>query len=374
MLFFIKHKIRLFFALQVHFYFFIKDRVQYFFEKSKLSKFNIIYDCDNPVFDKVCVFVSYQYPVISNNNWLYLQSLYNNGYSVWYLSNNLINENDIEKLKSLCSKVIVRENIGRDFGAYKCGVELFLKSDSINATKELLVVNDSVYVQPEKLNALFKQIQNMSMQGWFGAFENYQTHYHVTSWFLGFKPDVFKSTFFRDFWNNYKPYNSRFHAINQGEVGLSKKLTKHFSPNVIYSSVQLQEKLQQLDWEALNQTLLSINYSTPIIELLGDAVKEDCFHEAYVEQMRVKLLNQVVEKFETQNPTHQFPFGNVSILDAPFLKKDICYRGICSIAKTVNFARENGFDSSLIALELKVKGLPTSVPRSQRFLHDIGAL
>jgi hypothetical protein len=66
---------------------------------------------------------------------------------------------------------------------------------------------------------------------WHAMFVNYQIHTHAQSFFQVFAKDIFQEKSFSKFWHDYYPSELRHHAINRGEVGLTKiALALGFSP------------------------------------------------------------------------------------------------------------------------------------------------
>jgi glycosyltransferase involved in cell wall biosynthesis len=118
--------------------------------------------------------------------------------------------------------IIERQNIGRDFGAYKAGIS-FLESRGIFPEIELLLMcNDSVFYGKNFRDFLGTYEENSS--AWTSAFLNFEKHTHAQSFFQSFEGHVVRTHVFQDFWSNYYPSNRRVHAIDKGEVRLSQTL------------------------------------------------------------------------------------------------------------------------------------------------------
>ena len=72
---------------------------------------------------------------------------------------------------------------------------------------------------------------------------NYERRLHFQSYFLCFSNIVFQNNKFQDFWKGYIPLNNRFHAIENGEKRLSRKVLSNFRSNVLYQSHKLAESI-----------------------------------------------------------------------------------------------------------------------------------
>jgi hypothetical protein len=142
-----------------------------------------------------------------------------------------------------CHTLLIRKNIGRDFGGYKDAI-LYLWRKKLPLAS-LILANDSVFYIPDQVDALICAALNCD--GFFGVTEATHGPYHVQSYFVGFGPEVLPSNAFRRFWTRYCPINTRYHAIQLGEFGLSKAIIKgRFAPTLAYSAVHLHQQLCRL--------------------------------------------------------------------------------------------------------------------------------
>lgn len=212
----------------VYYSFYLLPLNYYFRIKSLLGLSRIIkYEGDVVLGDKICIFVSY--PVlgkISQSLKRYLLNLHQLGYSIIFISNNHIALDDIEELKSFCSKIIVRENYGKDFGAYKFGILEY--NTQIQKTKELLIANDSV-VHILDLKKMFTEMYSRNVDFW-GISEAYHggmyKNHHICSYFLVVSETILKSQVFWKFWEDYNYTNSRMNIIQFGEIEFSVAIQK----------------------------------------------------------------------------------------------------------------------------------------------------
>jgi len=107
----------------------------------------------------------------------------------------------IDRLASLCSKVVVRKNYGYDFGSYKCGIDL--SSDVRNRYEKLILANDSVYGPFHDLNDLITHGDDRNLDIW-GATDSFAVRYHIQSYFIVYNRNVFTSPVFDAFWDKVK--------------------------------------------------------------------------------------------------------------------------------------------------------------------------
>ena len=153
---------------------------------------------------------------------------------------------DRERLRADAQRILVRPNIGRDFGAYRAA-SLHLGRLGVPATR-VLYFNDSViYLAGEPLDTMVRQLAESDFPV-VGTFENHEFDHHLGSYAFAMSGDVFRDPRIQQFWRSYRPYDIRPHAIQKGEIGLSKTLKKvGRSIDVIYSIDRLAERLTALE-------------------------------------------------------------------------------------------------------------------------------
>jgi hypothetical protein len=200
----------------------------------------------------------------------------------------IINENPlaaawISRLGESGNTVILRRNIGHDFGAYQAGIA-FLQSKSLLSTcEQLLLLNDSVIFTPRS-GTLFSDFLKVS-QPWQSLTVSTRPEFHAQSYFLAFSSEILKKSVFTTFWREYYPTSLRHLVIKRGEIGLSKALTSSgwlptaltFSTgsnkiDPVKNPLKLEEKVA-LFWDSRK----SISAGS----LSGELVENRVFHELY---------------------------------------------------------------------------------------------
>jgi hypothetical protein len=152
----------------------------------------------------------------------YLRELHGAGVSTLFVTNSgLLRPDAMEALKAVCAGVLVRRNIGYDFGAMREGLE-YLKLPRPN-TEMVLVLNDSVYGPLRPLEPVLNRIDFTKADVW-GATESWQTRYHMQSFFLAFGRAALQSPGWARFWRQVRPVKSKHWVINHYEVGLTQAL------------------------------------------------------------------------------------------------------------------------------------------------------
>ncbi len=182
------------------------------------------------------------------------------GVNLVIVSNGPIPVEDLPLLEGLAHTIIIRRNIGRDFGGYRTGVLHVLDKC---APDRLLVINDSVFFAEKGLAAFFGALCNGG--DYVGAAENHEFGYHVGSYALGFGPRVFRHPEFRAFWQNFKLSELRPKVIKTGEIGLNRLVIGRIGakPEVVFSPRRLGLALNRLSLVELIDTAARMPGSFP---------------------------------------------------------------------------------------------------------------
>ena len=125
------------------------------------------------------------------------------------------------RLAATCREVVLRENIGRDFGSWKFALD----QADLNRYEQLVLANDSVYGPLFDLGEIFDSMNAKGFDLW-GITDNWQIRYHVQSYFLVFSKSATCSRWFGHFWSNIEPSDDRDELIQQCEIGISQRALK----------------------------------------------------------------------------------------------------------------------------------------------------
>lgn len=309
-----------------------------------------------------------------------------NGFFVLAVASKKLPSNLSSPLLDHCHVLIERFPIGRDFGSYKLGIDWIKRQSHLGKMETLALVNDSLYY-PMTIADTIRELLLLD-NDWMGLYENYESEYHVQSFFQVFRQRVLNSKEFKEFWKNYKPLSSRMHFIEKGEKDLSRALVKAgFLPSVLYDSPSIQKKMYvDLVHDSMRGELYKLTKRTlgqfgidlqpnltltreallagPDALLPGNGFLSDIFSidkqwEFYASEA-ARYVGQLAER---HNPTHATGLLCNMLFLAP-IKRDICLKGIQhSISELLSFAC--GFtDSEKTAMQfdLRSKGLPNSAP------------
>lgn len=180
---------------------------------------------DIPLGPRVCVFVHWDGAGEVRPHVLhYVRSLAMAGISVVFVTNaGFLRAESLEALKLVCAGVLIRRNVGYDFGAWREGFEQ-LGLPRANTTL-VAMANDSVYGPLRSLNDLFGAIDFGTADVW-GCTDTWQSRYHLQSYMMVFSPRVVASEAWRGFWAGVQPTWSKVWLVRLYEIGLTQSLLK----------------------------------------------------------------------------------------------------------------------------------------------------
>ncbi|MFT5814644.1 MAG: lipopolysaccharide biosynthesis protein [Psychroserpens sp.] len=105
-------------------------------------------------------------------------------------------DNVLNIIKDIVNYVIIKENVGYDFGAWRSGVVRF--SDQIEHIDNLIICNDSIYgPMSETFNPV--DILNKRKLDAIAITDNFEIQYHLRSYFIVVNKSVLSSAKFKIF-------------------------------------------------------------------------------------------------------------------------------------------------------------------------------
>ena len=169
---------------------------------------------------KVAVFVHYDPEGCVQDFALnYVRALQAAGLSVAFVSNCPdLAERDLARLRPLCAAIILRRNVGYDFGAARDALRVLglPRAD----TDYAVIANDSVYGPLQPLGPMLERIDFSAADLW-GATDNWQHRYHLQSYFLVAGRAALESAAWKQFWGGMRLVQSRDYVIQAYEIGLT---------------------------------------------------------------------------------------------------------------------------------------------------------
>jgi rhamnosyltransferase len=139
---------------------------------------------------------------------------------VHFVSNSNLSEATLDLVRPHVVTTCLRENRGFDFGMW---AHVILGLD-LAAYDEVLLTNSSVVGPFYALQPVLDRMAEAPCDFW-GLTASQMLVPHLQSYFLSFRPQLFKSDVFRRFWASILPYRSKDALVLAYEIGL----TQYFS-------------------------------------------------------------------------------------------------------------------------------------------------
>jgi hypothetical protein len=262
------------------------------------------------------------------------------------VSNRELSEGVLEQLRPYCRWLLIRENIGRDFGAYADAIH-FLKAQNL-PQERLFLFNDSLFYRDE---GLIEQLIDPLRRHAFSAATVSQTPLvHAQSFCVAFGKTVLEHPAFHAYWDAYRPIDTRRWAISRGELGLSIALiSAGFKPVAVYSHERVATTLLE-HMEGNEAEFLKLVPRLPPrrSNVLGLQAGE--FHSFF-------LLDDLARALVEYSTIHYCGFILWRFAALPIMKRDLVFRGIFSPVQTIFFMNsETDEGKALISQDLFSRG------------------
>ena len=320
---------------------------------------------------RLAIFVAYHtFKDIPENNLNYIKLLKDSSFDIMYVHNGELDKKTKEELVDLGCYLVIRENIGQDFGAWKDSLLLLDEYQITDKLNWILLCNDSNFcLGGNNAKDFIKKFKtNLEIKNNYDFISlncNFEGDMHYQSFFLCLSNKIFKDQNFKKFWKNYIPFDNRFHAINKGEKYFSKQILSKFKPKVIYTSYELCKNMK---------TNSNNNYQTILNQLPKNFFfLETCFlNKGSQNNKDIALgISRIINTLESYNPSHVFGILNIVYLNSPFLKKDVVRIGVFSISQIYDVLQMNDLNLSdkvkdEILTSLTIQGTSYSFLNTQR--------
>ena len=227
----------------------------------------------------------------------FVEQLGRAGFTVIIVSNSpKIEADGVAALLPHCALVLHRRNIGYDFGAWRDGI---LQIPDLAALDHLIITNDSIFGPLQDLDTVMARC-NLERGDVWGITENFDTRYHLQSYFLLFHKPVLRAPKFQKFWRSMRYVENKRVVIYKYEIGLSQLLVK------------LGFRLRALHpYRALTEAVMELS-------LKSTGKDTHPLREGFLANML-----QQINAGTPLNPTHYFWEYLVISLDCPFIKRDL---------------------------------------------------
>jgi lipopolysaccharide biosynthesis protein len=146
------------------------------------------------------------------------------GYEVLVASTSVVKDDHaLAKLTEMGCALMLVENIGYDFYAWRTAI--LAKRGTLESLQSLVLLNSSVHGPACSLRRFLECCEGMPADA-VGATLSHEPKRHLQSYFYLFKPQLFRSAAFLQFWEKLVPYPDRQSTIDHHELGFTDYLVE----------------------------------------------------------------------------------------------------------------------------------------------------
>ncbi|OYV37430.1 MAG: lipopolysaccharide biosynthesis protein [Acidocella sp. 20-61-6] len=155
----------------------------------------------------------------------YVKKLADSGRSVVFITNSgKLRSKARTILQPICASIIIRNNVGYDFGAWRDGIAHYKLP--LADTEELILANDSVFGPLKPLDEMLAALDYTKADMW-GLTDSWQHLYHLQSFFLAFGKKALNDKAFKKFWASVRPVPSKPYIVKKYEIGITQYMLKY---------------------------------------------------------------------------------------------------------------------------------------------------
>lgn len=315
---------------------------------------------DQPLGGRIVIYAIYAPKGLSPSHLEALVRIAQAGYSAVVVANCQLSDPDRAALARNASLILDRVNFGYDFGAYRDGLRLI--GDQLPHLRRLVLANDSVWLSlPGKPN-WFSQAEAMDADFVGGAsnlgvvalppehwrdqawiYDRSLPGYHLCSFLLSFRPRVFLSEEFAQFWARFPLSNNKFWVVRNGEVELSRRL--HAAGFTSATTTPLHDLGERLGGLTDNRLRLLLDRLIIPEDANLRALREKVRNDPSVSREQVEAF--ILHAVAATGPAYALADLAIRDLDQSFLKKTPLVREPSGAAASVAILSDIGADEVL---------------------------
>lgn len=276
------------------------------------------------------------------------------------------------QLGEFASAIIEMPNIGRDFGGYQQAVFYITRTLGLENVSRLIFLNDSIYFFSKANTATLVDAMLDDASAYVGCNENFNSHYHVGSYFFAIAGSVANSKAFRRFWQRYLPLSTRAHSISAGEVGITRAIiSQGYVPKVLYQVGDIAEEVIDLviRRDGSEDHLLSLPSRRHVLsdarryaDIAEVSHDDPTIGRAFASVTAAREADRLMEFLQNHNQVHNLALLFAKYAGMPFVKKDVVYRGMFLISDLVRFSVQENIDTAeAVTMMLRLRKTPATV-------------
>jgi hypothetical protein len=336
-----------------------------------------------PSGDRVAIYLLFPTDGLRDSHLMAIDALRRSGCAVLAVSNLPLADGDLARLAGLCRAVMVRPNVGYDFGAYLDAIRWL--DDDLPHLRQLVLMNDSVWYPvpgtPDWVAAAQALGADVVGSVWnYGVaqpdladWRSYRWQldprrpgFHYCSFALSLGPNALRSAAFRRFWRRLVLTDDKIRTVRRGEVGLSRALLgAGLSHACTLDLTDFERELGAMSGSALRQFVADLVVpQDPRLEALRAQVLADTAARPEMPggssgDGHDSLRRFALAAVAAVGPAYAMPGHLISAHGYPFLKKSPLRLAPSGAATTLALAsRLTGPGAETIAAEARALATP----------------
>lgn len=267
------------------------------------------------------LYLIYQPDGLLESNFSAIQSFIAQDSEILIVSNGELSDSDLKRLRPLTWRVIVRKNLGYDFGGYRCGLN-YLRSNSFDFNS-INLINDSIWYPIIPNANILSRLQSVVKD--FGGpvcmlDSKFKGADLVLSYWLTIKNGLLHSEDFWRYWRQYVPTGNKTLTVKLGERGLSRQMNK--DGRAISGLFTFDKFMGAIENATIDQLKLTLRYASFTDPIFEQECQELLMAVQKNENWRISCLAFIRSVSMKRNFLHSFCYPVIAILGVPFLKKN----------------------------------------------------
>ena len=290
---------------------------------------------------KVAIYVIYPKIGVLESHFAAVECIANAGYSPLVVSNLPLREKEIERLRSHAWQLIVRRNLGYDFGGYREGI-LHVRS-LLPSLDRLALLNDSTWfpvprdvhwiTQAESLGvnlagavtyASPRRVAGDTASTFVWRHLAGLRNYHYSSFALLIDECILKDSNFLKFWRDLRLSNEKYRTVKWSEIGFTNWIIRNgYSHAATFDLSSLDHDINRLDDAALKAVHKHIvmprerTYDGLTLRAGVSGTESD-----FRKKWRRDAVSDVLWSVTKAGPAYALPVYSTLLMNFGFLKKN----------------------------------------------------
>ena len=264
---------------------------------------------------KFALLVIYQKQSVRSSILEFCRHVTGQGYAPFVVSNAPLSNDTIDGLRAVVWKLMIRPNVGYDFGGYRDGL-LTLKKQDV-ALQRVLMMNDSVWYPLRPSDTLSQRLEATDADVAGTVLRGGKKHQFLESYCYLLKERCLESAAFWEFWSTYRLTANKYKVIRRGERGHSTALIgSGLRVDGLFTESEFLERLTLFSDRELEQTLRYAAFPQTELRLASERLLEAPRDFNW----RDNVLQHVRHCLEKNQFYSSFPYASARIFDYPVLK------------------------------------------------------